>query len=69
VSAALEDKDKMPLYEYLCKKCGHQFELLRKLSAGDDEEAKCPKCRSKSVERLVSSFSAGKCQASRRGLG
>jgi putative FmdB family regulatory protein len=57
----------MPLYEYRCKKCGHQFELLRKVSEADDE-TRCPKCRSKSVEQQLARFSAGKC-SSQRGFG
>lgn len=58
----------MPLYEYRCAKCGLQFELLRSLSAADDE-ARCPKCRSKAVERVLSSFSTGKCGSSKSGFG
>jgi putative FmdB family regulatory protein len=32
----------MPLYEYGCSACGHQFEVIRKFS--DPPEEKCPKC-------------------------
>ena len=32
----------MPLYEYLCKKCGHRFEKIRKFS--DRPIKKCPEC-------------------------
>jgi putative FmdB family regulatory protein len=32
----------MPLYEYECAACGHQFEVIRKFS--DPPEEKCPKC-------------------------
>jgi putative FmdB family regulatory protein len=32
----------MPLYEYLCKKCGHRFEKIRKFS--DKQLRKCPEC-------------------------
>jgi putative FmdB family regulatory protein len=42
----------MPLYEYLCKKCGHKFEKLRKFS--DPPIKKCPECRGV-VEQLISS--------------
>ncbi len=58
----------MPLYEYRCEKCGFEFELLRSVAAADDE-TKCPKCRSKSVERILSTFAAGKCRVSRSGSG
>jgi putative FmdB family regulatory protein len=32
----------MPNYEYLCKKCGHRFEQIRKFS--DKHRTKCPEC-------------------------
>jgi len=32
----------MPLYEYLCKKCGHVFEKIVKFS--DRPIKKCPEC-------------------------
>ncbi len=32
----------MPNYEYLCKKCGHTFEEIRKFS--DKHPKKCPEC-------------------------
>ncbi len=32
----------MPNFEYLCKKCGHRFEEIRKFS--DRHPRKCPKC-------------------------
>jgi len=32
----------MPNYEYLCQKCGHRFEEIRKFS--DKHLRKCPEC-------------------------
>jgi putative FmdB family regulatory protein len=32
----------MPNYEYLCQKCGHRFEQIRKFS--DKHLKKCPEC-------------------------
>src|ERR1700690_597736 len=32
----------MPNYEYLCTKCGHRFEQIRKFS--DKQLRKCPEC-------------------------
>ncbi len=32
----------MPIYEYRCRKCGHQFEKIRKFS--DPPLKKCPEC-------------------------
>ena len=32
----------MPIYEYKCSNCGHQFEKIQKFS--DDPLKKCPNC-------------------------
>ncbi|MFO8010096.1 MAG: zinc ribbon domain-containing protein [Dehalococcoidia bacterium] len=45
----------MPIYEYVCSKCGHKFELMRRFS-DDDSEIKCPRCGEESPERSVSVF-------------
>ncbi|HSF15855.1 MAG TPA: FmdB family zinc ribbon protein [Vicinamibacteria bacterium] len=42
----------MPIYEYQCKKCGHRFESIQKVS--DPPINRCAKCNGK-AERLVSS--------------
>jgi putative FmdB family regulatory protein len=41
----------MPNYEYLCKKCGHRFEQIRKFS--DKPLRKCPECGGV-IEQLIS---------------
>ena len=42
----------MPIYEYKCDQCNHQFETLQKIN---DVPAKtCPKCNSYSLRKLVS---------------
>ncbi len=41
----------MPLYEYRCKDCGHQFEKIQSFSAPEEKE--CPSCHGP-VERLLS---------------
>lgn len=41
----------MPLYEYRCKQCGHQFEKIQSFSAPEEKE--CPQCHG-DVERLLS---------------
>ena len=43
----------MPLYEYKCLACGHQFELLILRAS---QPIGCPDCSSESVERLLSLF-------------
>ncbi len=42
----------MPFYEYQCTKCGHEEEVLQKIS--DKPLKKCPKCGKMSLEKLVS---------------
>jgi putative FmdB family regulatory protein len=42
----------MPIYEYECRRCGHQFEMLvlaRTVAA-------CPECESQELEQLLSGF-------------
>ena len=43
----------MPIYDYRCKQCGHDFELLVLRST----VAQCPLCRSEDLEQLLSGFS------------
>ena len=44
----------MPIYEYRCQDCGHEFEELVRYSEAD--QVKCEKCGSKRTERLASGF-------------
>ena len=41
----------MPLYEYLCQKCGHRFERIQKFS--DPHVKTCPQCKGR-VEQVIS---------------
>jgi putative FmdB family regulatory protein len=41
----------MPNYEYLCNKCGHRFEQIRKFS--DKQLRKCPECGG-IIEQVIS---------------
>ena len=45
----------MPIYEYACAACGHQFEEWQKMS--DKPIRVCPKCKAKKVEKLISATS------------
>jgi putative FmdB family regulatory protein len=49
----------MPLYEFTCRKCGHQFEELVGMSDLEAGKVKCPACRSKRIEKGMSSFATG----------
>ena len=40
----------MPIYEYTCKSCGHEFEELVR----GDQQPGCPSCGNGGVERQMS---------------
>lgn len=42
----------MPLYDYVCKGCNHEFEAL--VRTGSTPE--CPECHSQDLERQLSTF-------------
>jgi len=46
--------EKMPIYDYHCKKCGHTFEVTMNIMEHERHpQQKCPKCKSREVEQLV----------------
>jgi putative FmdB family regulatory protein len=45
----------MPIYEYRCQQCGHEFEVLQKVS--DPAPKKCPKCGNLNLKKMVSNTS------------
>ena len=45
----------MPIYEYACKKCGKDFELLRRVEQMN-ARAKCAHCGSRATRRTLSTF-------------
>ncbi len=42
----------MPIYEYRCKACDHETEVLQKMS--DKPLRKCPECGRMQLQRLIS---------------
>lgn len=42
----------MPIYEYQCKACGHEFEAIQKIT--DDPLKDCPACGDLELTKLVS---------------
>jgi putative FmdB family regulatory protein len=45
----------MPLYEYRCRDCGHQFEILQRLGEGAGGLV-CPSCRAAALDKQFSTF-------------
>ena len=44
----------MPIYEYACRSCGHEFETLVRAA----EAPSCAKCASADLEKKLSVFSS-----------
>jgi putative FmdB family regulatory protein len=44
----------MPIYEYECRTCHHQFELL--IRPQDKTPPACPSCQGQELDRLLSGF-------------
>jgi len=42
----------MPIFEYVCKECQHEFEAL----VFGKQKAECPKCQSRKLEPQLSVF-------------
>jgi len=42
----------MPIYEYLCERCGHEFETIQKFSEAPLRE--CPACHEAALVKKVS---------------
>jgi putative FmdB family regulatory protein len=47
----------MPIFEYICSKCGRKFEFLEK--PGHTGRKTCPECGSGKLEKQLSVFNAG----------
>ncbi len=43
----------MPIYEYRCKNCSHDLEMLQKIS--DSPLTDCPNCGKNTLEKVISS--------------
>ncbi len=48
----------MPVYEYVCKSCQHEFEEL----VFGSNLPSCPQCESKKLDKRVSTFGVGQSQ-------
>ena len=47
----------MPIYEYICQDCQHEFETIRSMSQADAQLA-CEKCGGRKTKRKISVFFA-----------
>jgi len=47
----------MPIFEYTCKDCNSNYDILHK-SKEEKDIVVCPKCNSRNYEKLISSFSS-----------
>jgi len=46
------ERDDMPIYEYVCKSCGHELDALQKMS--DEPLTDCPDCGETALKRKIS---------------
>ena len=47
----------MPIFEFICQKCGHEFEQLVRKSS-ENNQVECPECHSTNLEEKVSGFAS-----------
>ncbi|HWP59984.1 MAG TPA: zinc ribbon domain-containing protein [Candidatus Acidoferrales bacterium] len=48
----------MPTYEYRCLNCKRKFTVMVSISEHDAKKVKCPKCGSRRINQLITSFYA-----------
>ncbi len=51
-------KEPMPLYEYVCRKCQHQFAEILTLKERGTAKVECPKCKSTELDKVIEPFFA-----------
>ena len=51
----------MPIYDFHCKGCGHEFEGLVRPQG---PAVSCPSCKSEDLEKLLSSFAVSSAEKS-----
>ena len=55
----------MPLYEYICRQCGHAFEVLQRMGEHGEDLA-CPVCKRVGADRQLSTFAGHAAQNASR---
>lgn len=48
----------MPIYEYHCEACGHEFEKLVRFSDPQNTQPTCPDCQSEDTRKRLSTIAA-----------
>ncbi len=48
----------MPIYEYRCTKCRKRFSVEQSITEHGKRRPACPKCKSRAVEPMLSTFFA-----------
>jgi putative FmdB family regulatory protein len=54
----------MPIFEYICQKCQHEFESL----VFGHDKARCPKCQSQKLSAQLSVFAVSSKSMSSKGM-
>jgi len=53
----------MPIYQYLCRSCRKEFELL--ILPASKKAPKCPSCSGKDLEQLLAGFAVSSAEKSK----
>lgn len=53
----------MPIYEYRCTSCGHEFSKLEKMTS-ESQSVECPSCHEPRADRQFSTFASSTGAAS-----
>jgi putative FmdB family regulatory protein len=48
----------MPVYEYVCRKCGEKIAEVLTIKEHETKKVQCPKCQSTEVEKIIEPFFA-----------
>lgn len=48
----------MPVYDFRCTRCGHEFTLTLSIKERESQEITCPKCGAAKPETLMTPFFA-----------
>ena len=51
---SLGKEEEMPIYDYSCSNCGRKFSVKHSIKEHVHKKERCPKCKSRKVERIIS---------------